>query len=169
MEAHYEVSITTARPDIAVDAAFDLVQRAVRTVLQQEGVPPCEVSVYMTDDQEIQSLNAEYRDKDAPTDVLSFALMEDAAGLLGWTADRSEDDMPTQEAPVPLLLGDIVISVERAAAQAEEYGHEFDRELAFLAVHGTLHLLGYDHLTDKERQLMREREEAALEELGLPR
>ena len=71
--------------------------------------------------------------------------------------------------PIPLLLGDIVISIERAAEQAREYGHHFNREIAFLAVHGTLHLLGYDHQTEEERQQMREREERASKALGLSR
>lgn len=170
MESRYEVSITAARPDCADADVLGLVQRAVRTVLQQEGAAPCEVSVYLTDDQEIQALNAEYRNKDVPTDVLSFPLIEDreqalaSSDAVGSGAADSDDSEP-----IPLLLGDIVISVERAAEQAREYGHHFNREIAFLAVHGTLHLLGYDHQTEEERRQMREREEMALEALGLTR
>lgn len=176
MESPYEVSITIARPDFVVADVVDLVQRAVRTVLQQEDAVPCEVSVYLTDDQEIQALNAEYRDKDTPTDVLSFPLMDDSDqifpsasgnGVAG--SDITEADVSSLDTPIPLLLGDIVISVERATEQARDFGHHFDRELAFLAVHGTLHLLGYDHQTDEERQQMREREEKALKALGLTR
>lgn len=160
MEAKYDVSMMTVQPDLVADEARALIQRAVRTVLEQEGTPACEVSVYLTDDEEIRALNASYRGKDAPTDVLSFAF-EDATH-----EDKQEAWLPGD---MPLLLGDIVISIERAKAQAQDYGHKFERELAFLAVHGTLHLLGYDHETTDERQVMRGREEAALKGLGLPR
>lgn len=183
MESTYEVSITTARPDCADADVIDLIQRAVRTVLQQEGAVPCEVSVYLTDDREIQALNAAYRNKDVPTDVLSFPLIDDGDQLFAAasSADNAATDTDTDidididtdvtsaGRSMPLLLGDVVISVERAAQQAREYGHHFNREIAFLAVHGTLHLLGYDHQTEEERRQMREREEMALEALGLTR
>lgn len=176
MESPYEVSITVADPD-SVDAdVIDLIERAVQTVLQQEGVVPCEVSVYLTNDEEIRALNAEYRNKDTPTDVLSFPLMDGSEQFVesstpngNGAADSDIQGVISLDESIPLLLGDIVISIERAAEQAREYGHHFNREIAFLAVHGTLHLLGYDHQTDEERQQMREREEKALKALGLSR
>ena len=111
-----------------------------------------EVSISFVDNEEIQTLNRQYRQKDAATDVLSFPLFgaeDDFA--------REEDDWDEETEPVEmeLLLGDIVISTERAAEQAEAYGHSFARELAFLLIHGMLHLSGYDHETGpaEEREM----------------
>lgn len=116
-----------------------------------------QVSITVTDNEEIQILNLEHRAIDAPTDVLSFPLGE------GGVFDR---DLDTGE----VLLGDIVLSVEKAKEQAEEYGHSLERELAFLTVHSMLHLLGYDHEQGEEaRQVMRRKEEAVLARLGLTR
>lgn len=129
-------------------------ERTARRVLELEHAPACEVSLFLTDDQGIQALNLMYRDLDQPTDVLSFPL--------------DQDGMPTLP-DVPTLLGDIVLSVERARDQADEYGHSFERELAFLVVHGVLHLLGYDHEEEDERRAMRSREETILFDLGLRR
>lgn len=134
-----------------------LIERAAGTVLRQEKAPACEVSIFLTDDEGIRELNHRYRQQDAPTDVLSFP-MDDAAPL---------DEAVEQGGPV--LLGDIVISLERARVQAAEYGHSPERELAFLVVHGVLHLLGFDHETDAQRRVMRAKEEAALTALGLSR
>ena len=93
--------------------------------------------------------------------MLSFPLEE-------WDLEEGEDESePGDPSPPEVLLGDVVISLERAAAQSDEYGHSLQRELGFLLVHGVLHLLGYDHETDEERQAMREREEAILSQLGL--
>ena len=97
---------------------------------------PAEVSVTAVDDEQIRELNRDYRDKDKPTDVLSFPLCENKE----W--EMSDDGYA--------ILGDIVLSLERCAAQASEFGHSFEREIAFLTVHSVLHLLGYDHETSKE-------------------
>jgi probable rRNA maturation factor len=114
------------------------------------------VSVICVDDERIHELNREHRGIDRPTDVLSFSQLEgeEMAGL------------PEGE---PLPVGDIVISVERVAAQAEEYGHSFERELGFLVGHGMLHLLGYDHQTPEEEAAMMAKTEEILAELGLTR
>ena len=117
-------------------------KRAVAATLEAEGATEREVSVLLTDDVEIQGLNATYRAKDKPTDVLAFALDEGEGGAL----DPS--------------LGDVVISVERAASQARSRGVTLDAELELLAVHGTLHLLGYDHDAPDEAKLMRARTRA---------
>jgi probable rRNA maturation factor len=135
-----------------------LIEQAVRGVLEAEGQSGLiEVSVRVTDDAEILELNRDYRGVDAPTDVLSFA--------------DEEDDMAFVRPPdMPRPLGDLVISYERVVAQAGEYGHSVARELAFLTVHGMLHLLGYDHeLGPDEASLMHAREEAIMALLGISR
>ena len=109
------------------------IRRAIEATLEYEDFPSdAEVSVTFTDNEYIKKLNGQYRNKDAATDVLSFPLYD----------FECEDDMPEGES---LPLGDIVISIERAKEQAKEIGHSFIEECAFLAVHSTLHLLGYDH------------------------
>lgn len=118
-----------------------------------------EVSVTFMNDDEIQKINAEYRGKDKPTDVISFALEE-----------MSEDEVAIiREDDMPVVLGDIVISVETAHRQAEEYGHDDRREIGFLALHGFLHLLGYDHLTEDEEKKMFSRQTDILSSFGLER
>ncbi len=104
-----------------------------------------EVSIVLVDDEYIQNLNKNYRSIDAPTDVLSFAMRE--------SVDESDISFECEEEE---LLGDVVISLERARSQAEEYGHSIEREIGFLVTHGILHLLGYDHETESERAVMRE-------------
>ncbi len=118
-----------------------------------------EVGITLVDNPGIRQLNLEYRGIDAPTDVLSFALQE----------SREAGKIPFTDASGTLLLGDIVISCEQAAAQAAEYGHSFEREMGFLTAHGILHLLGYDHQTDAEAKEMRALEEEILVSLKLTR
>ncbi|MEO1772764.1 MULTISPECIES: rRNA maturation RNase YbeY [Enterococcus] len=120
-----------------------------------------EMSVTFMDNAAIQIINRDYRDKDAPTDVISFALEEDG-----------EDEGPIifdEEMAMPRNLGDIMISTERAAEQAEEYGHSFDRELGFLAVHGFLHINGYDHMTPEDEKEMFGLQKEILDAYGLKR
>lgn len=114
-----------------------------------------ELSVTIVTNEAIQEINKEYRGIDKPTDVISFAL---------------DDEEPfTDGDDVPHLLGDIVISLPRAIEQAEEYGHSFEREFAFLGVHGLLHLLGYLHDSEPEEKEMFARQEEILKEYGLKR
>lgn len=115
----------------------------------------CEVSVSYVDNAMIRTLNSEYRGIDKETDVLSFAMLEG-------------DEFPAG-AEQPALLGDIVLSLEKAVAQASEYNHSLEREMAYLVVHGFLHLIGYDHLNAKDKAQMRENEEYILEKLELTR
>lgn len=134
------------------------VERLIRTVLAKgaelQQVPEAaELSVLICDGPVIHDLNKTYRDVDAETDVLSFALNE------------GEDDVPEEE----MELGDIVINLDRAGEQAAEYGHSRDREVAYLAVHGFLHILGYDHYDPEEKKAMRAAEEAVLSACGLTR
>ncbi len=126
-----------------------LVRNAVEATLAFEAVDaPCEVSVTFADNEGIRAINREYRNIDAPTDVLSFPLFEEQGGKK--------------------QLGDIVLSLERCAEQAEEFGHSFERECAFLTVHSTLHLLGYDHVNGEEEERdMRKRQTAIVEKMGL--
>jgi probable rRNA maturation factor len=106
----------------------------------------------------IHEINREYRDKDAPTDVISFAMEE-----LG------EGEIELIGAELPRVLGDIIISIPKAEEQAEEYGHSFIRELGFLSVHGFLHLLGYDHMEKEEEEKMFARQKEILDAYGLTR
>ncbi len=135
-----------------------LVRRAVDATLSFEGFEnDCEVSVTFTDNEHIHLLNEQYRGVDRPTDVLSFPLTD-------FSGDSEE---PAIDTPM-LSLGDIVISLEKAAEQADEFGHSFERETAFLTVHSMLHLLGYDHETGEEDELdMRARQTAIMEAMGL--
>ena len=146
----------------AVDAA--LIERTIAAVLAGESVTdPVEVSVLVADDATLHRLNQDYRGIDAPTDVLSFA-DEGAA-----RADSAHSSF-VRPPDAPRYLGDIAISYERVAAQAEEYGHSPARELAYLTAHGVLHLLGFDHEHGPaQAAAMRAREEAAMELLGLRR
>jgi probable rRNA maturation factor len=113
------------------------------------------LSLHLVSDATIRALNAEHRGKDAATDVLSFPLI-----------DSSDFALPPDQA---VDLGDVVVSHQRAAEQAREYGHSYDRELAYLVAHGVLHILGYDHEAQAERELMRAKEEEALTPLGFTR
>ena len=131
-----------------------LMRRAVEATLAYEGIDnDVEVSITFTDDESIHCLNLKYRGIDRPTDVLSFPL---------------EEDIKNSRVRGPIMLGDIVISLERAVAQAEEYGHSFQREAAFLCIHSMLHLLGYDHeLGEVEDADMRRRQREIIESIGL--
>ena len=117
-----------------------------------------EVSITFVTNKDIQEINKTYRGKDQPTDVISFAMEE-----LG------EGEVEINFTDMPRVLGDIIISVEKAQEQAEEYGHDFDRELGFLALHGFLHLLGYDHMNEEDEKQMFSRQKELLEGYGLER
>ncbi|GEK89058.1 probable rRNA maturation factor [Alkalibacterium putridalgicola] len=119
-----------------------------------------EISVTVVDDQKIREINREYRNKDAVTDVISFALEDDEDIFM--TLDMEEGEIPRD-------LGDIFLSYDKAVEQAEEYGHSVDRELGFLLVHGFLHLNGYDHMTETDEKEMFSLQEEILREYGLKR
>ena len=126
---------------------------------------PLAVELVFTDEAGIRKLNAETRGKDAVTDVLSFPNLD---GILQKPIRKEDFPFDTDE-DGNLFLGSIVICRERAAQQAEEYGHSLRRELYYLAVHGLCHLLGYDHETDEEKAQMRAREEKVLSDMDIPR
>lgn len=134
---------------------MELLEFTAKAEQIQEG---SEVSVTFVDNERIHEINKEYRQKDAPTDVISFAMEE-----LG------EGEVEIKGADVPRILGDIIISVDRMNEQAEEYGHSSDRELGFLAVHGFLHLLGYDHMNEADEKVMFSKQKELLEQYGLTR
>ena len=134
-----------------------LVRRSVIAALEYEGFDnDCQVSVTFTDNEGIREINSQYRGIDKETDVLSFPLTDFEGG----------EEPPLDEPEV--ALGDIVISLQRAEEQANEFGHSFEREVAFLCVHSMLHLLGYDHVnSDEEDAEMRRRQREVLEAMGL--
>ena len=137
-----------------------LIETAIEKTLAHERFrKDAEVSVSFVDNEEIHKLNLEFRGKDKPTDVLSFPMWED---------DELGGDIDPALGAV--MLGDIVISTERAMEQAEEYGHSFTREVCFLAVHSTLHLIGYDHETSEaDEKYMNDTQEKILAKMGLRR
>ena len=133
-----------------------LVRRCCNAVLQLEKFEgPAEISVTFTDNKGIRELNKQYRNKDIETDVLSFPMGENGV---------YDTDMETGAK----ILGDVVISMEKARDQAELFGHSLQREFGYLTAHSVLHLLGYDHMENLEKVRMREKEELIMEQLGLP-
>lgn len=139
----------------ADDLAVATVEEAAAKVSELYGLDRAELSVTLTDNQHIHIINRQYRGVDRPTDVISFAL--------------NESDEPEVQDQEVNILGDIIISLERAAEQAKEYGHSYRREVAFLTVHGLLHLLGYDHMEEAERLEMEEEQRVVMEALGIGR
>jgi probable rRNA maturation factor len=135
-----------------------VVQKALETFVEED----YEVSISFVGNQEIRELNKQYRDKDAVTDVLSFPMMEFEVTEENYS---NEDEFVQEDR----LLGDIVISLERAQEQAIEYGHSFERELAFLLVHGVLHLLGMDHEDEEQEKEMSKKQEEILQLLEIRR
>lgn len=130
----------------------------------------CEVSITFTNDNDICKLNKDFRGIDSPTDVLSFPMADynpaaDFSILKSKKAAAQYFNPESKE----LVLGDIVISVERAKAQAQEYGHSLKREICFLTAHSILHLMGYDHMTDRDREVMESKQDEILNALGITR
>ena len=165
---HY-IPVTADVPGAASQGNCALIRRVIRTALAAEGVDfPCEVDVSVTSDAGIQEINREHRQIDAPTDVLSFPLVD-----YGRPADFSHVEEQAEDYFNPetgeLMLGDIVISVDKVEEQAEKYGHSQRRELAFLVAHSMLHLCGYDHMEEEERLDMEARQRAILDTRGYSR
>ena len=135
---------------------LDTMMQAAEYCLDAEQIDPerSEISVTFVSLEEIHELNREYRQVDSPTDVLSFPQFDDL------------DELPEEG---EIMLGDVVICSDRAKEQAEEFGHSFEREIIYLFVHSVLHLLGYDHMDEDEKRIMRRREEEVMERIGLKR
>ena len=145
---------------------------AARTVIEEaleyEGCPfEAEVNLLLTTDEEIHTMNREFRQIDAPTDVLSFPMLEyqNPGDFSGFEEEEDSFDPESGE----LLLGDIVISKDKVLRQAEEYGHSPKREFAFLIAHSMLHLFGYDHMEEDERLVMEQKQREILEHVGILR
>ncbi len=164
MESKHLITVESDLDDLQDEELFAALSETIETALTAQGVSvPCEVNVLLTDDEGIQAVNQEMRGVDAPTDVLSFPMLE-----------LKEGELPTEDEKDPgcdtVALGDMCISVERAQAQANEFGHCFAREINYLCVHSVLHLLGYDHLDEGERKArMRDAEERIMKILDLAR
>lgn len=154
------INLENAQEQIALDSqVIECLQQGLNAVAILNALPEmAEVDVTIVDDKEIHELNREYRGIDRATDVLSFALDEDC--------DECCEPKLFGE-PEEHLYGDIIISAETALRQAEEYGHGLEREITYLAVHGMFHLLGYDHMTDADKAVMRVKEEEALRSINL--
>lgn len=131
-----------------------VIEEVARTYGLQENE---EISVLLCDNAYIHTINKEYRHIDRPTDVISFALNEEL------------DEEEQKGIPSNTLIGDLIISLDKAKEQGEEYGHGMERELAYLTVHGCLHILGYDHMTDEDKAEMRTEEEYILQTLNFIR
>ncbi len=147
-----EIIIDNSQDKVNIDESInELIEKVVLECLKLEGKSTdYEVSVTFVDDEEIRELNKEYRDVDKSTDVLSFPL------------DENEFDIPGDT-----LLGDIVISAETAKRQSEEYKHSLEREIAYLTAHSMFHLMGYDHMNDAEKKVMRDKEKKVMMSLGI--
>ena len=152
-----EIILSSMPENLEIDVEIvDTVRKAAYTVGELYRLDNAEVSITFTDNEHIHEINRDYRNVDRPTDVISFAL--------------NEGDEPEIEGGAPVnVLGDIIISVEKAVEQASDYGHSVEREVAFLTVHGMLHLLGYDHIEEDDRKEMRREEDFVMEKLGIGR
>lgn len=147
----------------------EIVEEIIPAVLDYEGCPyEAEVNVLFTDNDAIREINRDYRQTDAPTDVLSFPMIEFERESDFSHVEESVEDYFNPESG-ELLLGDIVISVEKVAEQAESYGHSQRRELAFLIAHSMLHLCGYDHMETEERERMEQKQREILSGKGYDR
>ena len=156
--------------DIEYPKEFDeIIESVIEASIDYMKCPyECEVSVTLTDNDGIHEINMSERSIDSPTDVLSFPMLDfDSPGDLSYVEKYPQDYFNPESGE--LLLGDIVISLEKVASQAEEYGHSQKREIAFLVAHSCLHLFGYDHIDDREREEMEEHQNNILNMKGYTR
>ena len=170
MEDNKMVSVQyECETDISLELDCEaLAKKVAQSVLELENCPyDSQVNLVLTDNSGIHEVNRQFRGIDAPTDVLSFPMIpfETPADYQILDQDESFFDLDTEE----LLLGDIMISAERVISQAEDYGHSIKREFCFLVAHSMLQLLGYDHMVPEEAAIMEQKQEAALEKLGITR
>ncbi len=146
-----------------------MISEVIEASLNQEGCPyETEVSVTITDNEGIQEINQEFRNIDKPTDVLSFPMIQFEEPSNFDEVDEESDeyfDLDTGE----LMIGDIMISMNKAIEQAEQFGHSLEREIGFLTAHSMLHLMGYDHIILEEESIMKEKQEQILNKVGLER
>ena len=138
----------------------EVIQKVCDEVSRVYGLEDDELSILLCDNKKIHELNKEYRGIDRPTDVLSFPMFE---------KEELENKINSQDFEYEDVLGDIIISIDRVKEQAEEYGHSFEREFAYMIVHGFYHLMGYDHIKEEDKAIMRPKEEKVLNKLGITR
>ena len=150
--------------DITKDIKIEnLIEKVIQKCFEVECISPTSlyICITLTNPENIQILNKQYRNIDNPTDVLSFPMFEknELQELLKKGSNVSVQD----------ILGDVIISIPKVKEQAQEYGHSFERELAYMLVHGFYHLMGYDHIEEKDKMQMREKEENVLSKLNITR
>ena len=150
------MNITVDGENLPKQAMMDKIEEAAKVCLELEGVDinQAEISLTFADMEQIQQLNREYRGVDSVTDVLSFPQFE------------SCDDFPKKG---EIIMGDVVICTEKAMLQAEEFGHSPEREIIYLFTHSLLHLMGYDHMEENEKHIMRQKEETVMNRIDLRR
>ena len=144
--------------DTLKETDMQFVEKILQQAAKEENIEEAEVSVSFVTNEQIREINREYRDKDQPTDVISFAMEEPGEG-----------EVLIRDSGEPRVLGDIIISLDRTREQAADYGHTFERELGFLAVHGFLHLVGYDHMNESDEKRMFAKQDVILSSLGITR
>ena len=146
-----------------------IISKVVDMAMDTEDCPyEAELNVILTDNEEIKNINKSYREVDAPTDVLSFPMVDyETPADFSHLEDNSDDYFNPETGE--LLLGDIIVSVEKVTAQAQEYGHSKERELGFLIAHSMLQLFGYDHMEEEDRRIMEEKQRIILDKLGITR
>ena len=163
MEPATEIVWKDIKPDEKLE---NIIEKVIQKCFEVEGINPTSlyICVTLTDPKNIREINKEYRNIDKETDVLSFPMFE---------KDELDkiiaEEFNMQDEQLQDIMGDIIISIERVEEQAKEYGHGFEREFAYMLVHGFYHLRGYDHMTDEEKAQMREKEENVLSKLNITR
>ena len=147
----------------------EIITNVIEESMDYENCPyEAEINVLITDNEDIRQINQEYRNIDSPTDVLSFPMIEyESPSDFDHLEEEAYDSFNPETGE--LLLGDIVVSVDKVFEQAEKYGHSIERELAFLIAHSMLHLFGYDHMQDEERLVMEQKQEEILSRRGYVR
>ena len=140
----------------------DIIKKVIEKCFKEEKIENSKlyISIILTNPEHIHEINKQYRDVDKETDVLSFPMFE---------KDELDDKIKNQKFEHEDVLGDIIISIEKVQAQAEEYGHSFEREFSYMLVHGFYHLMGYDHIKEDDKAIMRPKEENILNQLGIRR
>ena len=149
--------------DLAEDKSYDkIVERVLQKCYEEEKLLDSKliITITFTTPEQIHKINKEYRQVDRPTDVLSFPMFE---------KDELDEKIKSGDFPYEDVLGDVIISIEKVREQAEEYGHSFERELSYMLVHGFYHLMGYDHIEEEDKKIMRPKEEKILNELKITR
>ena len=156
--------------EVDVEFGFDyeaLAKRVIEFALEHEEFPyECEVNLTLTDNEGIREINRTYREIDKPTDVLSFPLINyEKAGDFSALEENYDDNFNPDTGEI--MLGDIIISIEKVKEQADSYGHSIEREFAFLILHSMLHLFGYDHMTEEEAVIMEEKQKIILDKMKI--